>query len=258
MTPKQRDQLRIVLFQSRSDITKDHELECILAHTGLQPNQITVVDTLYDPLSFDELDAADGVIFGGSGECNVSRGEPTQSFDALVALVQEAVRRSIPTFGICHGGHLLAHALGGTVEFAPETKETGSYILRRLPSTIADTDSLYAELPQEVYANCGRTDNITALPPQAVAVLSSELAPFHAFVIEGKPVYGVQHHPELDKTDIEKRMRLMNEYYPGKYFTNEEELNAQAKTVRQTPEVTSILRRFIDVVVMNHMPESNS
>jgi GMP synthase-like glutamine amidotransferase len=109
------------------------------------------------------------------------------------ALVAEAVERGAPVFGICLGGQLLAQVAGGTVRGEHGEPEFGS-----TPLTVraeAGADPLFARLPERVTAVEHHQDAVTALPPGAAWLMSSERCPYQAFRV-GERAWGVQFHPE--------------------------------------------------------------
>ncbi|CAB4329180.1 MAG: type 1 glutamine amidotransferase [Actinobacteria bacterium] len=111
------------------------------------------------------------------------------------ALLNDAVERDLPVFGICLGAQLLAAATGGVVERSPnvEIGVAQVHINEQLAkgtifSSMAGTNASAAQWHQ---------DWITALPDSAVVVASNDAAPVQAFKI-GSDAYGVQFHPEVD------------------------------------------------------------
>ncbi|MEU1050085.1 type 1 glutamine amidotransferase [Streptomyces sp. NPDC005897] len=109
------------------------------------------------------------------------------------ALVAQAVERGAPVFGICLGGQLLAQVAGGTVRGEHGEPEFGSTPLTVRPE--AGADPLFAGLPERVTAVEHHQDAVTALPPGATWLMSSERCPYQAFRV-GERAWGVQFHPE--------------------------------------------------------------
>lgn len=113
---------------------------------------------------------------------------------ATRALVAQALERSVPVFGICLGGQMLAHVAGGVVEGDVGAPETGSTPITLRPET-AD-DPLFHGLPTTVPAIEHHVDAITKLPPGAVWLAETARCPYQAFRL-GSSAWGVQFHPEV-------------------------------------------------------------
>ncbi|MFG3251740.1 type 1 glutamine amidotransferase [Streptomyces sp. NPDC048187] len=109
------------------------------------------------------------------------------------ALVAAAVDRGAPVFGICLGGQLLARVAGGTVRGRYGEPEVGSTPLTLRPE--ARADPLFRGLPERVTAVEHHVDAVTALPPGAAWLMTSERCPYQAFRV-GERAWGVQFHPE--------------------------------------------------------------
>lgn len=110
------------------------------------------------------------------------------------SLVRQALDRSVPMFGICLGGQMLAHVAGGRVEGDVGAPESGS-----TPITIradAKNDPLFRTLPDVVPAIEHHVDAITKLPAGAVWLAETERCPYQAFRM-GERAWGVQFHPEV-------------------------------------------------------------
>jgi GMP synthase-like glutamine amidotransferase len=98
------------------------------------------------------------------------------------ALIEAAIDRNIPVFGVCFGGQLLAQALGGRVITSPEP-EVGWLSIRTYDR------SMVREGPWLLW----HEDAVVA-PPGAVVVARTDVA-VQAYV-KGRHI-GVQFHPEV-------------------------------------------------------------
>lgn len=110
------------------------------------------------------------------------------------AAAVEALHAGLPTFGICLCAQLLAHVRGGQVQGRHGTPEFGSTALTRRPESAGD--ALFDEVPSAFHAIEHHVDAITALPPDAVLLASSQACPVQAFRL-GTRAWGVQFHPEV-------------------------------------------------------------
>ena len=98
------------------------------------------------------------------------------------ALIDTAIERNVPVFGVCFGGQLLAQALGGRVITSPEP-EVGWRSIR------TDDPVLVPEGPWLLWH-----EEAVVPPPGAVVVARTDVA-VQAY-IQG-PHIGVQFHPEV-------------------------------------------------------------
>src|SRR5215469_3916164 len=60
--------------------------------------------------------------------------------------IRDAMDVELPLFGVCYGHQLMAHALGGRVDYLPGGREIGTLPIELLPG--AEHDPLAAHLPQ--------------------------------------------------------------------------------------------------------------
>jgi GMP synthase (glutamine-hydrolysing) len=235
--------IRFLLLQVRNpgDPMRDNEVDCFQRAFGVDRGAITVVDLLCDAPSAAELEAADIVLLGGSGDHSVARGGPWLgcALDAMVALVESAK----PTFASCWGFQALARALGGEVVTDRSRAEVGTRWLELTAE--GEDDPVFGPLGKRFQAQVGHEDMVTALPPGATRLASSELVENQAYRFEGKPIYATQFHPELSRMDLIMRIRRYPSYLPLTGTSSFEELEARTP---ETPDTEAILTRFLDVV----------
>src|SRR4051794_15080975 len=119
-----------------------------------------------------------------------------ERYDYLVAeaeLLRTEAERGTPVLGVCLGGQLLSHALGGTVERLPVRMVKWAEV-RKLPA--ADEDPVIAALPDPVIALHWNEDGFS-IPPGAAELLSRAGAAGEAFRWRDN-AWGIQFHPEAD------------------------------------------------------------
>jgi len=129
-----------------------------------------------------------GIILSGGPNSVYDEGAPTAD-PGIVDL-------GIPVLGICYGMHLLAHLSGGDVRPHGE-REYG----RAEIEVLAD-DGLFAGFPPgtrtPVWMSHG--DRVDLAPADWRVLARSGNTPVAAFAHVGRPVYGVQFHPEVAHT----------------------------------------------------------
>jgi GMP synthase (glutamine-hydrolysing) len=137
-----------------------------------------------------ELDGIDALlVHGGAVHPDADGSEPWLARE--VALIEEAVRRDVPTLGICLGAQLIARAAGARVGRA-RTSEVGWYLVEPNEAGLADPVVRTLGGPTHAFEWHHYTYE---LPEGAQELARSERAT-QAFRF-GERVWGVQFHPEV-------------------------------------------------------------
>jgi GMP synthase (glutamine-hydrolysing) len=100
----------------------------------------------------------------------------------------------IPVLGICYGMQLMAHHLGGQVEFS-DRREYGAGILR-----ISKGSKLFDGIGHQIDIWCSHGDNVTVMPAGFRSAAQTENAPFAAMEDPARKLYALQFHPEVAHT----------------------------------------------------------
>src|SRR3954447_9439762 len=140
---------------------------------------------------------ADAILSLG-GDQSVTEIERYDYLVAEVALLREEAERGAPVLGVCLGGQLLAHALGGTVERLPRRVVAWPEV-HKLPA--AEGDPVIGSLPDPVRTLHWNEDGFST-PPGAVELLSRATAGGEAFRWRDN-AWGIQFHPEADEDLLE-------------------------------------------------------
>ncbi|MFN2541346.1 MAG: glutamine-hydrolyzing GMP synthase [Chthoniobacterales bacterium] len=112
----------------------------------------------------------------------------------------------IPVLGICYGMQLMAHHLGGQVEFSPR-REYGAATLH-----VLDGSKLFEGLGPQLDIWNSHGDKITSLPAGFHAAARTENSPFAAIENTERNLFAVQFHPEVAHTPRGKEI-LQNFVY---------------------------------------------
>jgi GMP synthase (glutamine-hydrolysing) len=100
----------------------------------------------------------------------------------------------IPVLGICYGMQLMAHHLGGQVEFSAR-REYGAAVLH-----VMDGSRLFEGLGPQFDIWNSHGDKVTALPAGFHAAARTENSPFAAIENSERNLFAVQFHPEVAHT----------------------------------------------------------
>ena len=104
------------------------------------------------------------------------------------------LRLGVPVLGICYGMQLIARSEGGVV--VPGKREYGRARLR-----VHEADALFAGFGEgDAVVWCSHGDHVDEAPPGFVATASTADLPVAAFRAAGRPIHGVQFHPEVAHT----------------------------------------------------------
>lgn len=158
--------------------------------------------------------------------------------EAAAQWLQQAVAQSVPVLGICYGHQLLAHALGGKVDFHAGGREIGTTMVTLTEA--ARHDALFAALPESFPVNVSHMQTVVTLPPQAVVLATNGFEPFHAVRFR-EQAWGVQFHPEFAADVMHAYLQDRHSQLVAEGF----DPAVLEQQVAETPVAGSLLRRFV-------------
>ncbi len=131
----------------------------------------------------------------------VLSGGPSSVFSPQAPLPDARIfELGLPVLGICYGVQLIAHFLGGRVEFS-DRREYGAGRFQ-----VAAASPLFDALPESFQVWNSHGDKVTALPPGFASVGVTENSPFAAIEDPVRRIYGLQFHPEVAHTPVGKEI----------------------------------------------------
>ena len=205
--------------------------------SGLGTDQVRVVNVEAGK-TLPLYESVKGVLITGS-HAMVSDHLPWS--ESAAVWLAGAVQRQIPILGICYGHQLLAHAMGGRVDYNPNGREYGTFEITL--TLAAQTDSLLSILPHSPALHVSHSQTVLELPVGAVRLAFSQKDGNQAFCIN-QCAWGVQFHPEFDA-------QITQTYI----HDNHKALKAEGQNPDQllagchdTPFGSQILKRFISLV----------
>lgn len=234
------DAAHYLLLQIRNpdDPMRSHEVECFQRALQVSPGQIEVVDLLTERPSDIHFAGRDIVLLGGSGHYSAS-GEGVWLERALDVLREVHARRQ-PTFASCWGFQAMARAMGGRVMHDASRAEVGTHRLALTPA--GREDPVFGPLGNEFAGQMGHEDIVVEIPPQATLLASSNKVTNQAYRFDDAPIYCTQFHPELNRSDLLRRLDAYPEYIEHVTGLSVETF---AATVHDTPETEALLPRFV-------------
>jgi GMP synthase (glutamine-hydrolysing) len=148
--------------------------------------------------------------------------------------IRDAMDAELPLFGVCYGHQLMAHALGGRVDYLPGGREIGT-----VPIHVAEQaaqDPLAAALPSLFRAHTTHEQSVLEIPKGTTVLAGSARDPHH-LLRYGKNAVSVQFHPEFNAD-------VMRAYIRRKRSDMHREGFDPHHTFRQVA-ATPIARRFL-------------
>ncbi len=106
----------------------------------------------------------------------------------------------IPILGICYGHQFMAQALGGRVDSA-NVREYG-----KTPINLDSNAVLFKGLEPKNISWMSHADYVSDVPDGFEMIATTAECPVAAMMHEGKRLYSVQFHPEVEHTPFGKRM----------------------------------------------------
>lgn len=183
-----------------------------------------------------EPTSVDAIVITGSA-ANVPNREPWML--AMEAWLRAVVVAKTPTFGLCFGHQILAHALGGETVKNPRGREIGTIVIERL----AD-DPLFDGLPTRFSAQATHVDTVGRLPEGAVALARSSRDD-HQAVRFSPTCYGVQFHPEFDADVIRGYVETRREILANEGFGVDAMLDGIEDTALASRTLANFVRHLV-------------
>ncbi|MBL8300896.1 MAG: glutamine amidotransferase [Rhodanobacteraceae bacterium] len=178
------------------------------------------------------------VLVTGSASMVTERADWSERCAAWLAA---AVRNNtVPVLGVCYGHQLLAHGLGGGVDWNPRGRQIGTRVLTTTPG--AADDPLFARIEGRFRAQTTHQQSVVTLPAGAQVLAMSPLDPHQALRF-GARAWGLQFHPEFSAG-------IMAGYIGGR----RERLAAEGidplallRECGPAPQARRLLRRFVEL-----------
>jgi GMP synthase (glutamine-hydrolysing) len=200
---------------------------------GLTPHQVKCV-RVDRGVRLPPPESVAGVVITGSAAMVPERLDWSER---TAEWLRQAVEIDRPVLGVCYGHQLLAHALGGHVDYNPRGREIGTVMIERMPAST--TDPLIGALPRKFLAHATHLQTVLRLPRGAVVLARSDLDDCQ-FVRYAPRAWGAQFHPEFGMQEMRGYLRARSEAidYEGL------DTGALLRGVRTCPHARAVLRRF--------------
>lgn len=224
-------------------VSTGHAPDPIRARHGDFPHWFRIAARLAAPVRVVDVaagealpapDAVAGALITGSAAMVTARAAWSER---TADWIRAAMDAELPLLGVCYGHQLMAHALGGRVDYLPGGREIGTLPLERLP--VAQRDELAGTLPAVFRAHTTHEQSVLEAPPGAVVLARSARDPHH-LLRYGRNAVSVQFHPEFSAD-------VMRAYIRRKRDAMHREGSDPHEAYRQvaaTPVARGLLRAF--------------
>jgi GMP synthase (glutamine-hydrolysing) len=198
---------------------------------------------VFEGESLPAPDSVKGAIITGSWDMVTDR---LPWSEATAEWIRQAMAIDLPLFGVCYGHQLIAHALGGEVDYHPEGREIGTQAVRLLPG--AEQDALVSTMPAQFPAHLTHMQTVIRLPEGAQALAASSHDP-HQIVRYGRNAISTQFHPEFTPEISAAIIRMRADVLR----TEGRDPDDLLAGVEHAGEPLALLRRFV-AHALNHQP----
>ncbi|MBE1300612.1 MAG: type 1 glutamine amidotransferase [Alteromonadaceae bacterium] len=239
-----RDKLKFLLVQIRDlEQVRLEELQSFAQFSDISLNNIDVLN-VFDTPQFDAqiVEKYDAVFVGGASEASVLEPENYPFLNDAVNLLQHCLKIEKPVFASCFGFQLAVVALGGEIVRDERDFEIGTLPISLTPE--AAQDPILKHAPNPFLAVSVHRERAPTLPDNCTLLAYTDACP-HAFKVDGKPFWGFQFHPEVDKKVLVERLTVFSE----KYTENSEHLKRVLTNAQETPESNDLPRMFVDFLL---------
>lgn len=161
--------------------------------------------------------------------------------------IRNAMDVDLPLFGVCYGHQLIAHALGGRVDYHPQGREIGTQAITLLPG--AAHDPLLLRLPDGFAAHATHEQSVLE-PPRGAQVLARSVHDAHQILRYGPQALSTQFHPEFSVAAMQAYIRRRADRLAAEGF----DVAALLAAVRPTPQARRLLRGFVRAALSGDAP----
>lgn len=151
--------------------------------------------------------------------------------------IRDAMDVELPLLGVCYGHQLMAHALGGRVDYLPGGREIGTHAIEKLET--AANDPLASRLPESFRAHTTHEQSVLETPRGTVVLARSARDPHH-LLRYGLKAFSTQFHPEFSAD-------VMRAYIRRKRTDMQREGSDPQRSFREvsaTPVARGLLQHF--------------
>ena len=138
----------------------------------------------------------DALVISGSSTSCLSENEPwIKPYDAFVT---EHIQKSTPILGVCYGHQTIARCLS---RMKGQEAKLGKAVQAEHgwgEVTLVDESRLFEGMTGSFYTYHSHYEEVSEVPPGVTVFAESQRCKIQGFEVIGKPIFGVQFHPEYN------------------------------------------------------------
>lgn len=143
-----------------------------------------------------------------------------------------------PLLGVCYGHQLMAHAMGGVVDYMPGGREQGTFPVSL--TAAGRMDPLLRTLPSPFMAHLSHAQGVLVAPDGA-AVLGRSVRDANQILRYGPDTLSFQFHPEFT---VDILRAIMAGHRPGA-AAQDAHVPDSVHAARETPLTRALMQRFV-------------
>jgi GMP synthase (glutamine-hydrolysing) len=204
---------------------------------GLRAQQLRIVDVAAGEALPPPHEVSGAMITGSAAMVT----ERAAWSERTAGWIRDAMDVELPLFGVCYGHQLMAHALGGRVDYLPGGREIGTQCIELSPDVAQD--SLVAALPASFRAHTTHEQSVLE-PPHGSTVLARSARDPHQLLRYGPSAVSAQFHPEFNA-------EVMRAYIKRKHADMQRE-GADPRQAFSAVAATPLARRLLRLFSRRH------
>jgi GMP synthase (glutamine-hydrolysing) len=213
------------------------------ASMGIALEKVMLVD-LEQAAQLPAAETCAGVVISGSASMVTDR---LPWSERAAAWIREN-RDRVPMLGVCFGHQLIAHALGGRVDWSATGPEYGTIAITT--TALARGDALFQQLPGQFLAQSAHHQTVTKLPAGSVTLAEGSSGIQAARF--GRQTWGVQFHPEYSR----EQNRVLLEVFRDGLAEGGVDVDAMLGTLGDSGDAARVLGAF--AATCGHVPKQHA
>jgi len=229
---------KAILIQIREDKKiANQEYNCFLKISQKARVILDKLNVCYDNLDVKKtINKYDYILIGGSP---FSVEDDFSQKKKIKDLILSSVGAKKPFLGVCFGFQMLVWSLGGKIILDKKNKEFATKKVSLAKE--GRKEKIFSNLPNNFYVQEAHEWRVSKIPKETKIIAIGQRVKIQGIKIAAAPVYGVQFHPELKKSDMKFRMKYYNANKNSVYNFNRKDFDG----IEQSLDSEKIVFNFL-------------